>query len=74
MTQEPEQIAAGLTEAQRDTMLGHLVEISPEEARQLEDMGLKSPPFTVIERVSKIVWPITKTGHAVRAVLERGDG
>lgn len=65
MTQEPEQIAAGLTEAQRDTMLGHLV---------LEDMGLKSPPFTVIERVSKIVWPITKTGHAVRAVLERGDG
>ena len=65
------EIAAGLTKAQRDTMLGHMVEIPPNEADALEAMGLKGPPYVVKTVVHKRVWPITPLGLEVRAILER---
>lgn len=63
------QIAAGLTKAQIDTILGHMVEIPPEEADELERLGLKGKSFVEEVVVYKRVWPITETGLAVRARL-----
>lgn len=65
-----ETIAERLTEAQRDTMLGHLVEISPDEAQALIDAGLKEKPFEQKEIVMRQVWPTTKKGLAVRNHLK----
>lgn len=65
-----ETMAKGLTGAQRDIMLGHLVEIPPEEASALEEMGLKLQSRTEKVLVKRIVWPITKKGLAVRDYLK----
>ena len=62
-------IAEGLSEAQRDTMMGHMVEIPPEEAEQLQALGLKKPSFEMQQVVTKRVWPITTLGLAVRKHL-----
>ena len=70
MPNESEALAKGLTKAQRDTMLGHMVEIPPEEADELERLGLKEPSYVVETVVHKRVWPITETGLAVRAHLQ----
>ena len=75
---DPAAIAVGLSPAQRDIMLGHMVEITPEESQQLEDMGLKGKMTFEYIRVRKMTWPITKAGLAVRAALHddtvRGEG
>ena len=64
-------IAEELTQAQRDTMLGHLVEISPDEAQALIDAGLKEKPFEQKEIITRQVWPATKKGLALRDHLKR---
>jgi hypothetical protein len=66
-------IAAKLTKAQRDTMLGHMVEIPPEEADALEAMGLKEPSYVVETVVHRRVWPITPLGLEVRNHLKKGQ-
>ena len=71
MTQpELERLAASLSEAQRDTIMGHIVEIPPEEYEQLIELGLKEPPK--VERVvyNHTYWPITETGLALRNHLQ----
>ena len=71
---DPREIAASLTEAQRVIMLGHLVEITPEEAEQLEEWGLKLAARREKFTVEKLVWPITDLGLAVRHHLEGKAG
>ena len=68
---DPREIAARLTEAQRDILSGHLVEIPPDEAQTLIDLDLKGEPYFIRETVSRKVWPITPLGLAVRAELEK---
>ncbi|MDG2515568.1 hypothetical protein P7B04_23120 [Sphingobium yanoikuyae] len=65
------QIAEKLTEAQRDIMIGHLVDIPPHEAAELEELGLKEPAyFDNPESASRrLIYPITPLGLAVRAIL-----
>lgn len=65
-----EEVAGKLTKAQRDTMLGHMVEIPPEEADALEAMGLKMPSYVVATVVHKRVWPVTPLGLEVRRILQ----
>ena len=72
MKGEAETIAKGLTKAQRDIMLGHMVEIPPEEAESLEAKGLKEPSYLVETVVYKRVWPITPLGLEVRRHLLEG--
>jgi len=65
------QIAEKLTEAQRDIMIGRLVDIPPHEAAELEELGLKEPAyFDNPESASRrLIYPITTLGLAVRAIL-----
>ena len=69
---EAERIAAGLTEAQRDTILGHMVEIPPEEYEELQALGLKGEPEKQRVVYYRTIYPITDKGLAVRAILQ-GD-
>jgi len=62
-------IAEGLTQAQRDIILGHLVDIPPDESDQLESMALKGEMFFEWVRVRKVTWPITPLGLSVRSYL-----
>ncbi len=67
---------AKLTLAQRDIMLGHMVEIPPEDCDELIALGLKGEEYfdeSGAER--RMVWPITRAGLQVRAALqENHDG
>ena len=71
----PEQIAAvagKLTKAQRDIVAGHLVDIPPEEAEQLEALGLKGVEYWHEEEWGRrMIWPILPLGLAVRDYLEK---
>lgn len=68
-----DRVIAGLSEAQRDTLLGHMVEIPPHEYDELIELGLKGPSFKEKVCYERTVYPITETGLAVRARL-LGDG
>lgn len=63
------EIAGKLTEAQRDIMMGHMVEIPPQDAEQLEVWGLKEPQRKITETITRTIWPITQRGLAVRNYL-----
>jgi hypothetical protein len=67
---EVEQALAGLTDAMRDTMLGHMVEVTPDESDLLITMGLKEKPYSYTETVKRTVWPVTSLGLAVRTRLK----
>jgi hypothetical protein len=67
-------IAAGLTKAQRTIMLGHQIDIPPEEADQLEELDLKQPAyFHETHDTRRMVWPITPLGLAVREYLQEQE-
>jgi guanyl-specific ribonuclease Sa len=70
MTNEAREVAKRLTAAQRDTMLGHMVEISPDEAAELIALGLKGGPFEQHYSGTRTVWPITANGLEVRAIIQ----
>ena len=70
-TPDPEQMAALLTKAQREIMLGHLVDIPPEECGELEELGLKNAAYFHEEAdYRRMVWPITPLGLAVRNIVK----
>lgn len=66
------EIAANLTSAQRCIILGQMVEIPPEEAQQLIDLGLKLPEREEQVLVTRRWWPITVAGLEVRELLIGG--
>ena len=66
--------AAELTNAQRDIMCGHLVEIPPEDCDDLIERGLKGQDYWHEEANGRrLIWPITPLGLTVRAAIARGD-
>lgn len=64
------ELAAGLSEAEKDIMLGHLVDIPPEEGERLLELGLKGECYFHHEPgTRRMIWPITPLGLATRAHL-----
>lgn len=71
----PAQIASKLTKAQRDIMLGHLVDIPPDESDALKAADLKGDAFFHDEGdYRRMVWPITPKGLELRAAILASEG
>lgn len=73
-------LADSLSDAQRLVMLGELVEVTPDECDQLEELGLRLPTPRHGKRTDggMLIWPITPLGLELRAFLrdylENSDG
>lgn len=63
-----EALAAKLTEAQREIMLGEIVDIPPEEVDGLKALGLKGEEYI---HDGRLIWPITNDGLQLRAHITK---